>query len=78
MYNLPSMKLMNSIQVAESISYSAGYTHGCSIMMVRRKHKIIPEKEKLHYHYKDSEHFYVLDGALTINVNGKDIIVEKG
>ena len=69
---------MNSTEVTEGISYSAGYTHGCSVMMVHGKPKVIPEKEKLHYHYKDSECFYVLEGTLTINVNGKDIIIEKG
>lgn len=72
------MKLINSTKITDGISFSAGYTHGCSVMIVHGKPKEIPEKEKTHYHSKDSEYFYVLEGTLTVNVAGKDISISKG
>lgn len=72
------MKLLNSTPVTQGIRYSAGYTHGCSVTIVHGNPKVIPDKEKLHYHTKDSEYFYVLEGTLTVNVAGQDILIAKG
>ena len=69
------MKLIESTKVTEGISYSAGYSHNCSIMIVHGKPKKIPDIEKFHYHTEDSEYYYVLKGKMTINVKGEDIEV---
>lgn len=71
------MKVLSSTPIAKGISYSAGYTKGCSIMIVHAKPTITP-KEKLHYHTKDSEYFYVLQGELKVNVGGKRTSIKKG
>ncbi|MFC1790056.1 cupin domain-containing protein [Patescibacteria group bacterium] len=71
------MKLLNSTPIARGISYSAGYSNGCSVVIVHAK----PEtgsRGKLHYHTKDSEYFYVLHGELILEVEGKKIKVKKG
>lgn len=73
------MKLLDSSPIAKGVSYSAGYTKGCSVMIVHAKPETatIPS-EKLHYHSKDSEYFYVLWGELEIIVEGKSVAVKKG
>lgn len=72
------MKLINSSPIKEGLTFSAGYTHGCSVSIIHGKPKTVPEIERYHYHSKDSEYFYVVQGALTVNVNGKNVLINKG
>ena len=71
------MKFLESTQIAPGISYSAGYTHNCSIMIVHGNPKEIPTIEKYHYHSEDSEYYYVLKGTLHVDVAGQEIKIEQ-
>ena len=65
------MKLLDSTPITKGISYSTGYSKGCSVTIVHAKltPTTVPDKQP-HYHTKDSEYFYVLKGEITIDVEG--------
>jgi len=71
------MKLLNSTPITKGITFSVGYTKGCSVTMVHAKPTALPT-EKPHYHSRDSEYFYVLRGSLKIDVEKKIIDVKEG
>lgn len=72
------MKLINSTNVTEGVTFSAGYSNDCSVMIVHAKPPTVPPNEKSHYHTKDSEYFYILKGELELLVNDKKITVSVG
>jgi mannose-6-phosphate isomerase-like protein (cupin superfamily) len=58
------------------MTFTAGYSTDSSIILVHAKPTTLLN-EKLHYHSKDSEYFYVLHGCLTLEVEGKTIEVKE-
>jgi mannose-6-phosphate isomerase-like protein (cupin superfamily) len=68
------MKLIGSTEFAPGVSFSAGYTHGCSVMIVHAKPNKAPD-EKPHCHSQDSEYFHILKGELRIEVDGRKVVI---
>lgn len=62
----------------EGVTYSAGYTQGCSLTLMHIRSSKKNLNDKLHYHSKDSEYYYVLHGKLEILIDGKKVIIKKG
>jgi len=71
------MRLLRSTQIVQGVSYSAGYSNGASVTIVHAKPSS-KLNEKLHFHSKDFEYFYVIKGELGITVENKIITVKKG